>query len=392
MTLVTLFVFNRRTLLLFWKCFQKLLAMALQMVCTTFAADPGQCKVKFILASVKSFVKCGKFSNVEPGGVMGYSFPPLKDVFKHEICTAAPAEMVSMLSGIVQSSVLATPTSTCFRRKTSCKEFNEMYRLGSCVSSTVFARFTSFSSAQEQSPPGKTSQASAKASLSGQSVQSASYSSPSGPPDTSSTLFSKSKNLPPTSITAPFVNPERSAVMGRSRYSFIEGMKRLPCSFFQSSWSSGTAVSCRNQVHDDETAIAEHDDSNFMSSEFVDSITTVEETEEDEKSSWLPKWINLTSEDGKTIIAAFAVSLLFRWFVAEPRFIPSSSMYPTFEIGDRIIAEKVCILYHGICNCAVLPFMCIEVQDLFPKCRTGLVAGSNLEEWTPVYFCYLCPS
>jgi signal peptidase I len=40
-------------------------------------------------------------------------------------------------------------------------------------------------------------------------------------------------------------------------------------------------------------------------------------------------------------VAAFFVWTAFRWITVEPRFISSSSMYPTLEVGDHIIAEKV---------------------------------------------------
>jgi signal peptidase I len=45
--------------------------------------------------------------------------------------------------------------------------------------------------------------------------------------------------------------------------------------------------------------------------------------------------------DIQTYFISLFVALLLRFFIVEPRFIPSLSMYPTFDIGDQIAVEKV---------------------------------------------------
>jgi signal peptidase I len=46
-------------------------------------------------------------------------------------------------------------------------------------------------------------------------------------------------------------------------------------------------------------------------------------------------------EDVKTYFFSLMIALTIRFLVVEPRYIPSLSMFPTFEVGDQLAVEKV---------------------------------------------------
>ncbi|MGL6342831.1 MAG: signal peptidase I [Waterburya sp.] len=51
-------------------------------------------------------------------------------------------------------------------------------------------------------------------------------------------------------------------------------------------------------------------------------------------------------ENGTTVIIALLLAFLIRVFIAEPRYIPSESMFPTLSTGDRLVVEKVGYKFH----------------------------------------------
>ncbi|WAL61230.1 signal peptidase I [Thermocoleostomius sinensis] len=56
---------------------------------------------------------------------------------------------------------------------------------------------------------------------------------------------------------------------------------------------------------------------------------------------WWSRLSKPQRENLQILAIALVLAVILRLFIAEPRYIPSDSMVPTLEIGDRLVVEKV---------------------------------------------------
>ncbi|KAI7752157.1 hypothetical protein M8C21_020405, partial [Ambrosia artemisiifolia] len=132
---------------------------------------------------------------------------------------------------------------------------------------------------------------------------------------------------------------------------FLNGSKWLPCNEINSSEvdKGGTSKMVKDEDKVEKKVVNE----------------SVKRCEVVVKSGWFNKVLNVCSDDAKAAFTALSVSILFRSQLAEPRSIPSASMSPTLDVGDRILAEKdLKVLFS---SCVLIDFKSLKVSYVFRR-------------------------
>jgi signal peptidase I len=78
-----------------------------------------------------------------------------------------------------------------------------------------------------------------------------------------------------------------------------------------------------------------------VTADLSQSTVAAEETSPPKRSHWL-------RETAVVVVVALIAALLLRTFVVQTFFIPSGSMEPTLQIGDRILVNKLSYHLHGV--------------------------------------------
>ena len=115
-----------------------------------------------------------------------------------------------------------------------------------------------------------------------------------------------------------------------------EGLTSVRCSG-SIHCSSGGSSSC--DVEDEEEVMEKSEEHSSIAIDDYES--TAHQQRMGSKKNWICKILGFSADDAKAMFMAATVMVLYRSSLGEPRSIPSMSMYPTLNVGDRILAEKV---------------------------------------------------